>query len=100
MAGTLNDVVELSRRLAIGTAMQQTATDLSENRVGQALARETKIADDLQQLLNLLRNEGERRPQQLVDKLKAGRAAVGRVATATRRTAAANRPGRTYAERR
>jgi hypothetical protein len=50
--------------------MQQTATDLSENRVGQALERERQIADDLQQLLNLLRKEGEHRPQQLVDKLK------------------------------
>ncbi len=70
MAGTLSDAVELLRRLAIGTHMQQTATDLSENRVGQALEREQQIADELQQLLNLLRNEGERRPQQLVDRLK------------------------------
>jgi hypothetical protein len=70
MAGTLTDAVELSRQRTIGSHMQQTATDLSENRVGQALERERQIADDLQQLLNLLRNEGERRPQQLVDKLK------------------------------
>jgi hypothetical protein len=70
MAGTLGDAVELSRQRAIGSHMRQTATDFSENRVGQALERERQIADDLQQLLNLLRNEGERRPQQLVDKLK------------------------------
>jgi hypothetical protein len=70
MCGTLTDVVDLARRLAIAGAMEQTSSDLKENRVGQALARETKIADDLQQLLNLLRNEGERRPQQFVDKLK------------------------------
>jgi hypothetical protein len=70
MAGTLSDAVELSRQRAIGSHMQQIAADLSENRVGQAFEREHQIADDLQQLLNLLRNEGERRPQQLVDKLK------------------------------
>jgi hypothetical protein len=70
MAGTLSDAVDFSRQHAIGSHMQQTATDLGENRVGQALERERQIADDLQQLLNLLRNEGERRPQQLVDKLK------------------------------
>jgi hypothetical protein len=68
--GTLSDAVELARRLTIAAAMEQTSADLKENRVAQALARETTIADDLQQVLNLLRNEGERRPQQLVDKLK------------------------------
>jgi hypothetical protein len=70
MGGTLTDVLDLARRLAIAGSMEQTSSDLKKNRVGQALARETKIADDLQQLLNLLRNEGERRPQQIVDKLK------------------------------
>jgi hypothetical protein len=69
-AGTVTDAVELSHKQAIGTNMQQTATDLSENRVGRALERESKIAEDLQQLLNVLRNEGERRPQQLADSLK------------------------------
>src|SRR6476620_6589268 len=68
--GTLNDAVELARRLTIAAAMEQTSADLKENRVAQALARETTIAEDLQQVLNLLRNESERRPQQIVDKLK------------------------------
>jgi hypothetical protein len=70
MAGTMADAVELSRRLAIGANMQQTATDIGENRVSQALEREIKIADDLQQVLKLLRKEGERRPEELVDKMK------------------------------
>ena len=70
MAGTLGDAIELSRHRAIGSNMQQAAADLSENRIGQALEREHQIADDLRQLLNLLRNEGGRGPQQLVDKLK------------------------------
>src|SRR5215210_6157601 len=70
MAGTLSDAVALSSRLAVGPKMEQTVADLAENRLGQALERERQIADSLQQILNLLRNEGERRPQQLVDKLK------------------------------
>jgi hypothetical protein len=70
MAGTLSDALYLSRQRSIGSHMQQTATDLSENRVGQGLEREHQIIDDLQQLLKLLRNEGERRPQELADKLK------------------------------
>lgn len=70
MAGTLGDAVEFCNQRAIGSHMKQTATDLSENRVGQALEREHQIAEELQQLLSLLRNEGERRPQQVVDKLK------------------------------
>jgi hypothetical protein len=70
MAGIMSDAVTFSRQRSIGSNMQQTATDLSENRVGQALEREHNVADALQQLLSLLRNEGERRPQELVDKLK------------------------------
>lgn len=70
MSGTLADAVELSRQRAITSHMQQTATDLVENRAGQALDRERQIIDDLQQLLKVLRNEAERRPEQVVDKLK------------------------------
>lgn len=69
-AGRLTDAVDLSQRLAIGANMQQAATDLTENRVSRALELEVKVAADLQQVLNLLRNEGERQTEQLVDKLK------------------------------
>jgi hypothetical protein len=67
---TLTDAVDLSRRLNVGSAMHQTAEDLSANRVGQALTRETEIAAKLEQLLNLLRNEQEQRPQQLAEGLR------------------------------
>jgi hypothetical protein len=70
MAGSLADALQFSRQQAITAHMQQTATDLSDNRAGQALGRERQIIDDLQQLLKVLRNEGERRPEQVVDKLK------------------------------
>ena len=70
LAGTVADAVELAGQLAITTQMQQTVTDLSENRVGQALAREIKISEGLQQLLKVLRNEGERQPEKIVESLK------------------------------
>ncbi len=71
MAGTLADAVELARQLSIGLDMRQTTRDLRENRVGQALEREAQIAANLQRVLDALRNEPERKPQQLVDKLRA-----------------------------
>ncbi|HEX5472646.1 MAG TPA: hypothetical protein VFW73_12210 [Lacipirellulaceae bacterium] len=70
MPGTLNDAVDLSHTLTIGANMQQTATDWRENRIGQAFERESRIAGDLQRVVDVLRNEGEHRPRQLVDKLK------------------------------
>ncbi|HVT26712.1 MAG TPA: hypothetical protein VHE81_01725, partial [Lacipirellulaceae bacterium] len=69
MAGTMSDAFDLSHRLTIGADIQQAASDWRENRAGQALEREQRIADKLQQVLNLLRNEGEHQPQQIVDKL-------------------------------
>jgi hypothetical protein len=69
-AGTLTDSLMLARRLAIGVKMHQAARDFGENRVGQALAQQAQIADDLQQVLDMLRRREERRPEQLVDNLR------------------------------
>lgn len=69
-AALLSDAVDLARRLIVGAKMQESARDLSENRVARALARETQIVDDLQQVLNVLRKQDERRPEELVDKLR------------------------------
>jgi hypothetical protein len=66
----LSEALAVARRLAIGDEMQEAVRDLSENRVGAALARETQIAGDLQQVLDVLRNTAERRPEQLVDRLR------------------------------
>ena len=85
MAGTLADAVELARQLGIGPDMRQSTSDLRENRVGQALDRETQIAANLQKVLDVLRNEAERKPQQLVDQL---RAAERRLAALREQTAA------------
>jgi hypothetical protein len=70
VADTLSDALSLARELAIGAKMRQTAVDLGENRVGGALARETQIAEDIQQLVAILRNTSEQRPERLADKLR------------------------------
>lgn len=69
-SATLTDAVALARRLTIGTNMHETSRDLGENRVGVALARETQIAADIQQVLDLLRDERGKRGKDLVDQLK------------------------------
>jgi hypothetical protein len=66
----LNSAVELARRLAIAAKMGETAADLSQNRVSGALARETQIAADLQQIIDVLRGDQERQSEQLVDQLR------------------------------
>ncbi len=67
-AEVLAEAVDLARRMAIGASMQETAHDLSENRVGRALASEMQIAADLQQVLDVLRMDNGR--ESLVDKLR------------------------------
>lgn len=84
MAITVGDVADLARQLNIGADMRQSADDLKENRVSQALDREVAIAAHLLRLLNTLRNETPREPQQLADKL---RAAEQQLETARRNTA-------------
>jgi hypothetical protein len=69
VAGTLADAVELSRRLAIKGRMHQTVDDLSSNRLGKALARETDIANDLQQVLRILRRDSSQ-PNQVAEGLR------------------------------
>ena len=69
-AGKLAEAVDLARRLAIGGDMRETSRDLAENRVGQALARETQTAAKLQQVLDVLRNQAPRQPEQLAANLR------------------------------
>jgi hypothetical protein len=61
---------ELARSLAIATDMQEVSQDLRQNRVGQALERETQVAADLQQILEALRGGGVPGPQQLAEQLR------------------------------
>jgi hypothetical protein len=69
-AGRLSDAVQRARQLAIGAKMHQSARDLGENRVGQALSLESQIPKDLQQVLDILRGQLPKIPEQLVDELR------------------------------
>jgi hypothetical protein len=70
VAEILTNAVELARSLAIASKMNETAADLSENRVSGALARETQIAADLQQVIDVLRGQQQQGPEQTVEKLR------------------------------
>jgi len=91
-AGTVADALALGRALNIAVDLRQAANDLRDNRVGQALGREAQIAENLQKVLIALRNEAERTPEQLADKLRAAeqRLAALREQTAKLREATAN----------
>ncbi|HEY3395222.1 MAG TPA: hypothetical protein VGK58_21150 [Lacipirellulaceae bacterium] len=64
------EAVELARDLAIGAEMRETARDLSENRVGRALARESQIADKLQQVIDALRSQNKGATASLAQNLR------------------------------
>ncbi len=70
-ADIVTEALELARSLAIGANMSETARELSKNRVSEALARELQIAAQLQQVIDVLREIDERRPEQLAEKLRA-----------------------------
>jgi hypothetical protein len=67
----MSDAIDLARQLNIAENMQQAARDLENNRVGQALFRETHAADAIEQVLDVLRNRTDLRPDQLAEKLRA-----------------------------
>ena len=92
-AETAAHAVELARRLAIATNMQETSRDLSGNRVGQALAREAQIAADLQQVLEALDNTTASRS--VSESTSPGRGAFGKASRAGGGSAATNRGGGT-----
>jgi hypothetical protein len=69
-AAAVADAVELARHLAIGSDMQESARDLGQNRVGQALAREAQIADELQQVIDALRKQRDAGPERLAENLR------------------------------
>jgi hypothetical protein len=69
-ATSLESALALARTLAIAASMRETARDFAENRVGQALTREAKIASDLQQVLDTLRNQQQRQPHDVAAQLR------------------------------
>jgi hypothetical protein len=69
-AQAATEAVELARGLGIRSDMGESARDLSENRVGQALARESQIAEKLQQVIDVLRNENAPASEALAKNLR------------------------------
>jgi hypothetical protein len=65
-----NESLRLARELNIEFQMRQAATELRENRIGRALDREREIAEKVQRMLDALRNEEERKSQNLAEKLR------------------------------
>ena len=61
--------LRLARQLAISANMREAARDLDVNRIGQALTRETQIADDLQQIVAALGDDG-RGSDRIADQLR------------------------------
>jgi hypothetical protein len=70
VAEVLIDAVDLARGLAIAAKMDENAADLGENRVSSALARETQVAADLQQVIDALRGNHERQTEQIANQLR------------------------------
>ncbi|MEX2316094.1 MAG: hypothetical protein WD669_03010 [Pirellulales bacterium] len=66
-SNTLKDAVALARRLAIAVHIRDAARGLAENRVGRALELETRIAADLDEVLDVLRKRGPEREKTLHD---------------------------------
>jgi hypothetical protein len=69
-ADTVSDAVAESRRLGIGAAMRSAAGQLAENRMGQVGAGHTQIAQDIQEVLDILANRRQSELARLERKLK------------------------------
>ncbi len=69
-AATLDDALHEARRRAVSGQMRQSGRELSENRLGQATQRQTKIGQELAELLNILANRREHELSRLVAKLR------------------------------
>jgi hypothetical protein len=98
-AATLADAANLAESRGIGTAMRAVAQDFSENRIGQALSQETQVAADMEQMLDILRNEREHQPGELVDRLRDAEQRLAelrqRLADVRQQVAQAERPSTT-----
>ncbi len=67
----LSEAADALHRSAIATDMQEVSRNLTENRIGQALEREREIADELEQVLDSLRDGQPNGPDQIAENLRA-----------------------------
>jgi len=69
-AARTDDAVALAGERAVAANMRQAIRDLAANHVGQALVREATVADDLQAMLDVLRERGAPRPEEQLARLR------------------------------
>src|SRR4029079_9441010 len=55
-AGTLSDALHEARRQAISNQMRQSAGSVEKNQLGQAVGRQQKVGQQLDELLDILAN--------------------------------------------
>ena len=79
-AETVSDALFRACQLAISGAMQATGNHLADNRMGQALARQKQIAENLQEILDILANRRESELLRLVKKLREAEAELADLA--------------------
>ena len=64
------DALDEARRLAISGQMRDAGAEIGQNQIGQAAAAQKQIAQDLQQVLDVLANRHENELDRLVKKLR------------------------------
>ncbi len=70
VATTLTDALDQARRAALSGAMRQASAEITQNRLGQAADRQTRIARHLRELFDTLANRREHELARLVSKLR------------------------------
>jgi hypothetical protein len=70
VADFVADALEEARRLAISGQMRDAGAEIGQNQIGQAAAAQKQIAQDLQQVLDVLANRHENELDRLVKKLR------------------------------
>jgi len=69
-AETVADALDEARRLAIGGQMRTAAAQIEQNQIGQSMAGQKQIGQDLQEVLDILGNRRQHELARLVKKLR------------------------------
>ena len=69
-AGAITDALAEARERAVGGQMREAGRQLGENQLGQAQGKQSQIAENLQEVLDILANRRERELTRLVKKLR------------------------------
>ncbi len=69
-AQTLADALDQARRLGVSGKMRAASRNVEQNQIGQAISRQTEVAEDLRDLVDTLRNRREHELSRLVSKLR------------------------------